>query len=86
MNKHSSFGGLSAEPYDEFQFVVKRHLVDSDKDKRLAFKFTDPCQELTKNLLQTMRGFDYVDQEEELLRSFNWADRGSCSWFWVRDA
>ena len=58
MNKHSGFGGLCAEPYcDEFQFVVKRHLADSDNDKSLAFNFTDPCQELTGNLLQTMKGF-----------------------------
>ena len=36
MNKHSGFGGLCAEPYgDEFQFVVKKHLVDSDKDKKV---------------------------------------------------
>ena len=82
MNKHSGFGGLSAEPYgDEFQFVVKRHLVDPDKDKSLAFSFTDSCQELTRNLLQTMRGFDYADQEEALLRPFIGADRASCSWY-----
>ena len=86
MNKHSGFGGLCADPYgDEFQFTVKRHLEDSDKDKSLAFNFTDPCQELTMNLLQTMRGFDHAVQEEELLRPFIWADRASCSWFWVRE-
>ena len=56
--------------------------MDLDKDKSLAFSFTDPCEELTRNLLQTMRGFDYGDQEEELLRPFIWADRASCSWFW----
>ena len=84
MNKHSGFGGLCAEPYcDEFPFIVKRHLVGSDKDKSLAFNFTDPCQELTRILLQTERVFDYADQEEELLRPYFLP---SCSWFWVRDA
>ena len=39
MNKHSGFGGLCAEPYcDEFQFVVERHLVDPDKDKKFGFQ------------------------------------------------
>ena len=56
MNKHSGFGGLCAEPYcDEFQFMVKRHLVDSDKDKSLAFNFTDPCQELARKYCRRWR-------------------------------
>ena len=55
--------------------------MDPDKGKRLAFNFTDPCQELTRYLLQTMLGFDNADQEEELLRPFISADRASCSWF-----
>jgi hypothetical protein len=69
MNKHGGFGGpLCAEPYgDEVQSIVKRLLADSENDKTLAFNnFTDPCPELTKKQLQTMKGFDYADKKKKL--------------------
>merc|ERR1719284_620058 len=67
MNKQGGFGGpLCAEPYgDEVQSIVKRLLADSDNDKSLAFNnFADPCPELTKKQLETMKGFDYADTKK----------------------
>ena len=84
MNKHGDFGGpLCAEPYgDEVQSLVKRLLADSENDKSLAFNnFTDPCPELTKKRLQTMKGVRLCRQEEEVaLWPSALVDRVSCSW------
>ena len=69
MNKHGDFGGpLCAEPYgDEVQSIVKRLLADSEHDKSLAFNnFTDPCPELTKKRLQTLKWFDFADKKKKL--------------------
>ena len=69
VNKHGDFGGpLCAESYgDEVQSIVKRLLADSENDKSLAFNnFTDPCPELTKKRLQTLKWFDYADKKKKL--------------------
>ena len=70
-----------AEPFgDEVQSIVKRLLADSENDKSLAFKnFTDPCPELSKKRLQTLKWFDYADKKK--LPSSALADRLLDTWF-----
>ena len=51
----------------KFSQQVMKLLADSHDDKSLPFNnFTDPCPELTKKPLQTMKVFDCADKKMKL--------------------
>ena len=72
----------------EVQLIVKRLLGDSDNDKSLAINsFDDPCPELIKKQMQTMKGFDFADEEEGEVAfgSSALADRAARAWLCTKN-